>query len=120
MNRKYKLTKESKSQQQKFFRLCSDEYRKKLIGKQVMTVKEFSDVMLILAYSGFDDYHSYLIQKFPELTEAYASLIENEVERDRELGEYRCQDEDDIILKKFCDGIKNKRVQEEYRFDFMI
>ena len=120
MNRKYKLTKESKSQQQKFFRLCSDEYRKKLIGKQVMTVKEFSDIMLILAYAGLEDYHTYLTQKFPELTEAYAGLIEDEVDRDDGLDEDLAQDEDNIVLNKFCDGIKNKRVQEEYRFDFMV
>lgn len=115
MRRKCKLTKIAKSQQQKFFRLCGEKYRRKLIGKDKMTVADFANITLILSYLDFSSYYSYVLCKYPEQLEICANVIDREVADDEPLYVDDILDENEIIIKRFCDGIQNKRIQKIYR-----
>ncbi len=113
MSKKITLSKEAKSQQQKFFRVCSDSHKRKLTDKEKMSVQEFSDITFILSSLKFDDYYDYVVLKHSDLLNDYGDRVENELDEELDSNTYyeiQCE-----VLQRFVDGIENKKLKGVYR-----
>ncbi len=113
MIKKITLSKEAKSQQQKFFRVCSDSYKRKLTGKGKLSVQEFSDIAFILSSLKFDAYYDYVVIKHSNLLNVYGNMVENELDEELDTNTYyeiQCE-----VLQRFVDGIKNRKLKDVYR-----
>lgn len=113
---KFVLDKKTRSEQRKFFRLCSEEDRLKLIGKQTMTINDLERISYLVETLGFIDYYIYITSRFGDVWDKL-------VERDRFLDEkglhsdgwffYEGMPRYEQWFKDFCDGIKNEKTKEK-------
>ena len=120
-----KKTKDIISQENKFLRLCGDNYRDQIKKKIPMTVGDFKKFMYMLHVLGLNEYSIYFsMEMFPEL------LIENE-ERSKDwdwnIGyeEYDFPMEEMVSiceewLQEFCDQMPLERQRKKYRKVFEI
>ncbi len=108
---KFPMSKAAKSQQQKFFRICSDDYKNKLTGKTRMSLADYNDITLILCILHFDDYYSYVLCRFSDLFD-FNPFIENYLDDLFDLETYAAIT--DELIEKFCNGIKSKRLKPLY------
>ncbi len=110
--RNFPMSKVAKSQQQKFFRICSDDYKNKLTGKVKMSLADFNDITMILCLLHFDDYYTYVICRFFDTLDSSVAEIKSSLDDAFDLDTYMpiC----DELLKKFVDGIKSKRLKPIY------
>ncbi len=108
-----KMSKEAKSQQEKFFRACSDSFRRKLTGKEEMTLGAFKEITMILSCLRFEDYYDYVLFRFKDMVDVYGDIVESEVDDDVDTDTLLEVQND--ILQRFCEGIKSERLMYSYR-----
>lgn len=107
-----KMSKEAKSQQEKFFRACSDSFRRKLTGKEEMTLGAFKEITMILSCLKFEDYYDYVLFRFKDIVDVYGDIVENEL-NDKVDTDTLLEVQDDI-LKRFYEGIRSERLRHSY------
>lgn len=114
---KLNLSEEGKREQQKFFRLCSSSDRKKLTGKELMSVGDFERITFLLRHLGLTEYELYVEMNFEEQLFAYAERQEWLDEGDYSLGEW-CEIErievTDKWIREFCEQIPHERTRRQY------
>ena len=120
-----KKTKDIISQENKFLRLCGDNYRDKIKKRIPMTVGDFQKFMYLFNAMGLSEYSIYFsMEMFPELLVEYGERSKD-CDWDIGYGEYDFPVEEMVSiceawLQEFCDQMPLESQRKKYRKVFEI
>ena len=102
-----------------FLSICSLEDRKKLIGEEVINIRDFERISYLLDALGFEEYKIVFDMEHKDLLEELAGNIKQEVNRQSIKDEYLLQDKLDVaeywqenFMNTLPDGIMREYIQE--------
>ena len=102
-----------------FFSICSLRDRKKLIGEEIMSIRDFERISYLLDALGFYEYKIAFDMEHKDLLEELAWNIKQEVNRQSIKDEYLLQDKLDVaeywqenFMNTLPDGAMREYIQE--------
>lgn len=113
------MEKRVKQQRLLFLSICSLKDRKKLIGEEVMSIRDFERISYLLDALGFEEYKIVFDMEHKGLLEELAGNIKQEVNRQSIKDEYLLQDKLDVaeywqenFMNTLPDGAMREYIQE--------
>lgn len=116
------------SEEQKFLRLCGDEYKQKIKKQSTMSLQDFQKFTYLIDYLEFSEYNLYFcMEMFPDLLRRVDTDVESDYwndEYDIEFSDYTRLDvlinECDMWLEEFCNQMPLENQRKKYRQLFDI
>lgn len=113
------MEKRVKQQRLLFLSICSLKDWKKLIGEEVMSIRDFERISYLLDALGFEEYKIVFDMEHKDLLEELAGNIKQEVNRQSIKDEYLLQDKLDVaeywqenFMNTLPDGAMREYIQE--------
>lgn len=113
------MEKRVKQQRLLFLSICNLKDRKKLIGEEIMSIRDFERISYLLDVLGLDEYRVVFDMEHKDLLEGLAGNIKQEVNQQIIMDEYLLQDQLDMVedwkedfINELPDKTMRKYIQE--------